>query len=186
MSRFRFIPTFLPGLQCVERVRLEDHRGFLSRLFCAEEFAAAGFALSVAQINHTLTCRTGTVRGMHYQLPPLSEMKLVTCVRGQVFDVAVDLRAGSPTFLKWHGEILSSENCRALAIPKGFAHGFQALDKDCELVYLHSAPYWPEAEAALNACDPSLAIDWPLPIAEISDRDRSYAMLSINFKGVVL
>jgi dTDP-4-dehydrorhamnose 3,5-epimerase len=73
-----------------------------------------------------------------------------------------------------------------LAIPKGFAHGFQALDKDCELVYLHSAPYWPEAEAALNACDPSLAIDWPLPIAEISDRDRSYAMLSINFKGVVL
>ena len=117
MSRFRFLDTPLAGLQCVDRLRLEDHRGFLSRLFCSDEFAAAGFALSVAQINHTLTRSAGAVRGMHYQLPPFAEMKLVTCVRGRVFDVAVDLRADSPTFLQWHGEILSSDNCRALAIP---------------------------------------------------------------------
>lgn len=186
MSRFHFLATPLAGLQCVDRLRLEDQRGFLSRLFCAEEFAAAGFALSVAQINHTLTRRTGTVRGMHYQLPPFAEMKLVTCVRGRVFDVAVDLRAGSPTFLHWHGEVLSPENGRALAIPQGFAHGFQALADDCELVYLHSAPYRPEAERAVNAFDVRLGIDWPLPVAELSDRDRSHAMLSENFTGIAL
>jgi dTDP-4-dehydrorhamnose 3,5-epimerase len=185
MSRLRFISTPLPGLQRVERFRLEDHRGCLSRLFCAEEFAAAGFAMSVAQINHTLTQREGTVRGMHYQLPPFTEMKLVACIRGRVFDVAVDLRADSPTFLRWHGEILSPDNRRALAIPQGFAHGFQALDADCELLYLHSAPYRPEAERALNACDPRLGIDWPMPIADMSERDRGHAMLTNEFTGIV-
>ena len=186
MSRFHFISTPLPGLQCVERLRLEDHRGFLSRLFCAEEFSAAGFAMSVAQINQTLTRCEGAVRGMHYQLPPFAEMKLVTCTRGRVFDVAVDLRDGSPTFLRWHGEILSPDNRRALAIPQGFAHGFQALDADCELLYLHSAPYRPEAERALNACDPRLGIDWPLPVADMSERDRGHAMLTEEFTGIVL
>ncbi len=186
MSRFRFISTSLAGLQTVERIRVEDHRGFLSRIFCADEFATEGFAMSVAQINHTQTRRKGAVRGMHYQLPPFAEMKLVTCVRGQVFDVAVDLRAGSPTFLQWHGEILSPDNRRAMAIPQGFAHGFQALDAHCELLYLHSAPYRPEAERALNACDPRLCIDWPQPIADISERDRQHAMLTNEFTGIVL
>jgi dTDP-4-dehydrorhamnose 3,5-epimerase len=186
MSRFRFFDTPLAGLRCVDRLRLEDHRGFLSRLFCADEFAAAGFSLSVAQINHTLTRSAGAIRGMHYQLPPFAEMKLVTCVRGRVFDVAVDLRAGSPTFLQWHGEILSPENGRALAIPQGFAHGFQALDDDSELVYLHSAPYCQEAERAVNALDVRLGVDWPLPVAELSERDRCHAMLSENFTGITL
>jgi dTDP-4-dehydrorhamnose 3,5-epimerase len=186
MSRFRFVSTPLSGLQCVERFRFEDHRGFLSRLFCADEFSAAGFAMSVAQINHTLTRSAGTVRGMHYQLPPFAEMKLVSCIRGRVFDVAVDLRAGSSTFLHWHGEILSPENRRALAIPNGFAHGFQALDADCELLYLHSAPYRPETEQALNACDPRFNIDWPLPISVMSERDREHAILKKEFTGIVL
>lgn len=186
MSRFHFVSTPLPGLQCVERLRLEDHRGFLSRLFCADEFSGAGFSMSVAQINQTLTRCAGAVRGMHYQLPPFAEMKLVSCIRGRVFDVAVDLRAGSPTFLRWHGEILSPDNRRALAIPQGFAHGFQALDADCELLYLHSAPYRPETERALNACDPLLGIDWPLPIADMSERDRGHAMLTEEFTGIVL
>ncbi len=185
MSRFRFLDTPLTGLRCVDRLALEDHRGFLSRLFCAEEFAAAGFALSVEQINHTLTRCRGAVRGMHYQLPPFAEMKLVTCVRGEVFDVAVDLRAASPSFLRWHGEVLSPDNRRALAIPQGFAHGFQALSEDCELLYLHSAPYRPEAEQALNACDPLLGIEWPLPITEMSERDRGHTMLTTSFCGVV-
>jgi len=186
MPRFEFIPTPIVGLQCVERIFLEDHRGFLSRLYCAKEFAAAGFAMSVAQINQTLTRRKGAVRGMHYQASPFAEMKLVTCIRGCVFDVAVDLRTGSPTFLKWHGEILSPDNRRALAIPQGFAHGLQALEADCELLYLHSAPYRPEAERALNAGDPLLGIDWPLPITEISARDRSHEMLSQTFAGINL
>lgn len=186
MSRFEFIPTPIADLQCVERLHLEDRRGFLSRLYCAEEFAAAGFAMSVAQINQTLTRQQGAVRGMHYQLPPFAEMKLVTCIRGRVFDVAVDLRTGSPTFLQWHGETLSPDNGRALAIPKGFAHGFQALEPDCELLYLHSAPYRPDAEQALNAGDPLLDINWPLLITEISDRDRTHDMLSGTFTGIVV
>lgn len=186
MSRFRFNSTPLPGLQCVERHCIEDHRGFLSRLYCADEFAAAGCVLSIAQINQTLTRRSGAVRGMHYQLPPFAELKLVTCIRGSVFDVAIDVRAGSPTFLCWHGEVLSPENGRALIIPQGFAHGFQALDADCELLYLHSAPHRPEAERALNACDPRLSLDWPLPITEMSDKDRGHAMLNQDFTGIVL
>ena len=186
MSRFRFVSTPLSGLQCVERLPLEDHRGFLSRLFCADEFSAAGLAMSVAQINQTLTRCEGAVRGMHYQLPPFAEIKLVTCIRGRVFDVAVDLRAGSPTFLCWHGEILSPDNRLALAIPQGFAHGFQALDADSELLYLHSAPYCPEVERALNAIDPVLGINWPLPISDISERDRGHAMLTKEFTGVIL
>lgn len=186
MSRFNFISTPLPGLQCVENLRLEDHRGYLSRLFCADEFSAAGAAISVAQINQTLTRCKGAVRGMHYQLPPFAETKLVICIRGRVFDVAVDLRARSPTFLCWHGEILSSDNRRALAIPQGFAHGFQTLDADCELLYLHSAPYRPEMERALNACDPRLGITWPLPIADMSERDRGHAVLTEEFAGIVI
>jgi dTDP-4-dehydrorhamnose 3,5-epimerase len=176
----------MQGLLCFERSRIEDHRGFLSRVFCTEEFAGAGITMSVAQINQTLTHCKGVVRGMHFQLPPFAEMKLVSCIRGQVFDVVVDLRADSPTFLKWHAEILSSENRRALAVPEGFAHGFQSLETECELLYLHSVPYQPKVERGLNACDPRLDIDWPLPIAEISERDRGHAMLTDKFTGVTI
>ena len=186
MPRFRFSPTPLAGLLCVDRLQLADARGFLSRLFCTEEFAAAGFTISVVQINHTLTRSRGVVRGMHYQMPPHAEAKLVSCIRGQVYDAAVDLRAGSPTFLQWHGEVLSADNGRALAIPQGFAHGFQAMCEDCELVYLHSAPYRSEAEGAVNVCDVRLGITWPLPISEMSDRDRGHPSLADEFSGIVL
>ena len=186
MTRFCFIPTPLAGLISVERLNLEDHRGFLSKLFCAEDFSAAGFGMSIAQINQTLTKRVGTVRGMHYQLPPFAEMKLVTCIRGRIFDVAIDLRANSPTFMRWHGEILSSDNRCALAIPPGFAHGFQTLESNCELLYIHSAPYRPGEERAINAIDPRLSINWPMPISEMSDRDRKHAFLTKDFTGVVV
>ena len=169
---------------CVDRLRVGDHRGFLARLYCAEEFAAAGAALSIAQINHTQTRKRGAVRGMHFQRPPHAEAKLVSCVRGRVFDVAVDLRAGSPTFLHWHGETLSEENGRALFIPRGFAHGFQACSDDCELVYLHSAPYRPEAEGAVHALDPRLAIAWPQPIEEMSARDQAHPFLPTDYPGI--
>lgn len=184
MSRFTFTRTPISGLVVVERQRLGDHRGFLSRLFCAEAFREAGVALLIAQINQTLTHELGSVRGLHFQHAPYCEDKVVTCIRGEIFDVAVDLRRGSETFLEWYGVILSEENSLSLLIPQGFAHGFQTLSDDCELVYLHSTPYVPAAEGAVNACDPTLAVHWPLPITEMSDRDRGHPYLSEEFAGI--
>ena len=184
MSRFAVTDLPLAGLKLVERQNLGDSRGFLSRMFCAGELAPAGWAKPVAQINLTVTAQRGTVRGMHFQHPPHSEMKLVNCIRGAVWDVAIDLRAGSPTFLKWHAEELSAENRRSLLIPEGFAHGFQTLTDDCELLYLHSVPYAPASEGALNARDSALGITWPLEIAEMSERDRRHPNLTHEFRGV--
>ena len=184
MARFQFEATPLPGLLLVHRDALVDARGFLSRLFCADEFAGAGWRQPIAQINHTLTRSPGTVRGLHFQFPPHAEAKLVTCVRGSVFDVAVDVRRDSPTWLHWHGAILSASNQCSFLIPEGFAHGFQALQGDCEMIYLHSAPYSQDAEGALNALDPRLSITWPLPVGERSDRDVAHPFIDATFKGV--
>jgi dTDP-4-dehydrorhamnose 3,5-epimerase len=170
----------------VQRRRLEDSRGFFSRLYCAAEMTAAGVHKPLAQINQTLTRLKGTVRGMHFQRPPHAETKIVSCLAGEIFDVAVDLRRGSPTFLRWHGEILSPGNQRSLFIPEGVAHGFQALADDCELLYLHTEAFYPESEAAVHAEDPRLAIHWPLTISAMSDRDRSHAMLTATFDGISL
>lgn len=186
MSRFDFIPTPLAGLMRVQRKAIEDARGFLSRFYCAEAFAEAGIDKTIAQINHTLTRRKGAVRGLHFQYPPHAETKLVSCLHGEIFDVAVDLRHGSPTFLHWHGVLLSAENRQSLLIPEGFAHGFQALSDDCELLYLHTAAYCPEAEGALNARDPILNISWPLPIGDFSERDSNHPFISQEFQGIVI
>jgi dTDP-4-dehydrorhamnose 3,5-epimerase len=186
MSRFEIVDLPLHGLKRIERAPVADARGFLARLFSAEDLALAGWTGPVAQINHSRTVRAGTVRGLHFQRPPLAEMKLVTCLSGAVWDVAVDLRAGSPTFLSWHGEILSAENNRALLIPEGFAHGFQALIANTELIYCHSAPFAPDAEGALNPLDPELAIAWPQPITDMSERDRGHPPLGAGFEGIVL
>lgn len=185
MSRFTVTDLPFAGLKLVERQNLGDSRGFLSRMFCAEELATAGWIKPIAQINLTMTARKGTLRGMHFQQPPHSEMKLVNCIRGAVFDVAVDLRAGSPTFLKWHAEELSEGNRRSLLIPEGFAHGFQALTDDCELLYLHSVPYAPGSEGALNSQDPTLHINWPLAVTEMSERDRNHPYLTEQFTGLI-
>ena len=184
MNRLTVTDLPLAGLKRVARQRLGDDRGFFARLFCAEELHAAGWREAVAQVNHTMTARKGTVRGMHFQPPPHAEMKLVSCVRGEVFDVAVDLRRGSPTFLRWHAEHLSAENNRGLLIPQGFAHGVQALTDDAELIYCHSAAYDAASEGGLNPRDPRLAIAWPLPITELSARDAQAAMLDAAFTGM--
>jgi dTDP-4-dehydrorhamnose 3,5-epimerase len=186
MLRFDFIPTPLAGLMLVQRKAFEDSRGFLSRFYCAETFAEAGIHGKIVQINQTLTNLMGTVRGLHFQFPPYAETKLVSCVRGEVYDVAVDLRRASPTFLQSHGEILSAENRRSLLIPEGYAHGFQTLTNNCELIYLHTAPYHPEAEGALNVADPKLNIAWPLPVTDMSDRDRNHAFISDAYQGIDL
>ncbi|HZV92658.1 MAG TPA: dTDP-4-dehydrorhamnose 3,5-epimerase family protein [Caldimonas sp.] len=185
MGRLRICPTPLDGLTVVERSVDEDERGHFSRLFCAEELrGAGGEPFAVAQINHSVTERAGSVRGLHFQWPPHGETKLVSCLRGAVFDVAVDLRRGSPTFLRWHGEVLSRENRRAALIPEGFAHGFQTLEPGCELIYVHSRAYDPSAEGGLDPADTALAIAWPLPFADVSARDRGHPRIGPAFVGL--
>lgn len=184
MSRFVVVDTPLDGAKVLERKPIGDARGFLERLYCAEELAEILGARRIAQVNRTLTRRRGAVRGMHYQEPPHAETKLVTCLRGRVFDVAVDVRAGSPSFLRWHAVELDGDGARTYAIPEGFAHGFQALTDDCELLYLHTAAHAPAAERGLHPQDPALAIEWPLPIAELSPRDAAHARVTSSFRGV--
>ncbi len=186
MRHFQIRACALPGLTLVERARVDDQRGFFSRLFCAEELKAAGFDAKIVQINHTFTRRRGAVRGLHYQESPHCEIKYVSVLRGEIIDVAVDLRPDSPTFLRWHAEVLSAKNACSLVIPRGFAHGFQALVDDCEMLYLHSAPYVAEAERALNVNDPALKIRWPLEITDISARDASHAFIAGEFAGVTV
>ena len=185
-SRFDFTATILNDIFVVQRKTIEDDRGFLSRFYCAEEFAQAGMKKSIAQINHTLTRKKGAVRGLHFQHAPHAETKLVSCLKGEVWDVAVDLRRGSPTFLQWHAEVLSATNRKSLLISEGFAHGFQALTEDCELIYLHTSAYQPASEDALNIADPRLDIVWPLPVSEISDRDRKHKLIEQSFQGITV
>ena len=184
MNRFEFMPTPLAGLTVIQRSQYDDARGSFSRLFCAEDLVHAGWQKQIAHINHSHTNQRGTVRGMHFQYPPHAEMKLVMCVAGEIMDVAIDVRTGSPTFLHWHGERLSSRNHRALLIPEGFAHGFQALSDNVEVLYFTSEVYVPEAEGWISAVDERIGIDWPLKVIGLSKRDSGLARLDENFKGV--
>ncbi len=186
MARLHVTATPLAGLFVVQRQPLADARGSLARVFCQEELAGAGWTRPIAQINHTVTLARGTVRGLHYQRAPHAEMKLVSCLRGEVWDVAVDLRSGSSTYLRWYAERLSADNGRALLIPEGFAHGFQALADAVELLYCHSAPYVAQAEAGLHPQDARLAVAWPLPVAGLSTRDAGHPLIDAEFEGVRL
>jgi dTDP-4-dehydrorhamnose 3,5-epimerase len=186
MSRFVLYPTPINGLQVIERQPICDARGYLERLFCQETLTSFLQGKTICQINRTLTQNRGTVRGLHFQYPPHAETKIVTCIKGQVWDVAVDLRKGSSTFLQHHAVLLSEDNHQSYLIPEGFAHGFQTLSPDCEMLYFHTADYKAEAEGPLNACDPRLAINWPEPITERSERDANHAMLTDDFYGIDL
>jgi dTDP-4-dehydrorhamnose 3,5-epimerase len=185
-NRFSILPTSISGLHVLKRKPLVDDRGYLDRLFCLHELQEFSAGKSIIQINHTLTTRKGTVRGMHFQYPPAAETKIISCIRGVVFDVAVDIRRNSPFYLQWHGEILAANNHKTFVIPEGFAHGFQSLTNDCEMLYFHTAAYQPAAEDGLNAIDPRLAIQWPLPITGQSPRDLRHPMLSADFTGILL
>ena len=178
--------TPLQGLYEIRMATSADARGRFSRLFCEQEYATIRPGLHFTQVNQSVTTERHTVRGMHYQKPPAAEAKLIRCLRGRVFDVAIDLRHGSPTFLHWHGVELSEANGLAVFIPEGFAHGFQTLTDDAELLYLHTAPWTPALEAGLRHDDPRLAIAWPQPVPVCSDRDRSYPLIDANFDGVRL
>jgi dTDP-4-dehydrorhamnose 3,5-epimerase len=161
-----------------------DERGFFARSFCAREFAAAGLESAFVQANTSHTARLGTLRGMHYQLPPAAEVKLVRCVRGAVHDVVVDLRPDSPTFLRSFGARLDDRDRQMLYVPRGVAHGFISLTDDVELHYLVSAFYDPEQERGLRHDDPALAIDWPLAPSAVSAKDASWPLLDPAFHGL--
>lgn len=183
-ARLDILATPIAGLHTLQRKPIGDSRGYLERLFCMDELQPLVSGRRIEQVNHTLTKGRGTVRGLHFQYPPHAEKKFVQCLRGEVFDVAVDLRRGSPTFLQWHAEVLSGENYRTFVIPEGFAHGFQVLSDECEMLYFHTAAYCQEAEGGFHAQDPRLAIHWPLPITSLSRRDAEHPRIGNEFQGV--
>lgn len=178
--------TPIAGVWVIESTAFNDNRGAFSRLFCSRELQEIVGSRTIVQINHSKTRSIGAVRGLHYQNPPYLEMKIVRCLRGRVFDVAVDLRHGSPTFLKWTSVEMTPENQLALVVPEGCAHGFQVVEQDSELLYLHTAFYTPTAEAAVRFDDPQVGVIWPLVPTDLSSRDIGHPYLDKNFKGIVL
>ena len=178
--RFLFEPTPLSGVWLVQRQPIGDARGFFARLYCAEEFTAIGLTEPVAQMNHSYSRRAGTVRGLHFQHPPHQETKIVSCPAGRLFDVVVDLRRGSPTFLQWFGAELSVDNQRSLVVPPGCAHGFQTLEDDSQTLYCVTAPYSAAAEDGVNPFDPAIGVRWPLQATDVSPRDAQRAPLDAS------
>lgn len=178
--------TSLSGVLGLRRRPRADERGWFERMYGAEDLAGVLGPRSIVAVNRTLTRARATVRGMHYQVSPSAEAKIVSCLRGAIFDVAVDLRRDSPTFLRWHGEVLTAENSRSLFIPEGFAHGFQAVADDCEVLYFHTAAHDPEAERGIHPLDPRVAIAWPLRVEHLSERDASHPALAADFDGIVI
>lgn len=184
MSRFEVDPTSISGVRVISRKPIGDSRGFFERVFCVDDLSSIDFQLK--QMNRSFTAERGSLRGMHFQYPPKAETKIVSCLRGSVFDVALDLRKDSPTFLQWHGEILSGENFRSMVIPHGVAHGFQTLEADCELLYLHDEVYDSELEGHVHLFEKRAGIDWPLDAGVLSDRDKNAPLLKDDFVGITL
>jgi dTDP-4-dehydrorhamnose 3,5-epimerase len=181
MNRFN---TPIQGVDVIETNPIADHRGLFTRFFCRQELGDILGFRHIVQINYSCTRASGSIRGLHFQHPPHAEMKLIRCLQGRVWDIAVDLRAGSPTFLRWHAEELTPENARMMVIPEGCAHGFQTLEPESALLYLHTAFYHPESEGGIGFKDPRLAIRWPLPAADLSDRDRKLPFVTNDFQGL--
>jgi dTDP-4-dehydrorhamnose 3,5-epimerase len=170
----RFHPTRFADAWLIEMTPVKDERGAFARTFCAREFAAQGLETKFVQHSLSSNTRKGTLRGMHFQRAPHEEIKLVRCAKGAVWDVIIDLRPASPTHLQWQGFELSAANGMQLYIPHGFAHGFQTLEDDSEVFYLISEFYAPDAALGVRYDDPRFAIDWPLPVSVISERDRAW------------
>ncbi len=179
-----FTETLLKGSFTVSLQPIEDERGWFTRTYCKNEFAAIGHTKEWVQLNHSFTSKKGTIRGMHYQLQPFSEIKLVRCIAGAVYDVIIDLRKESTTFLQYFGVELSSANKKMIYIPEGFAHGFQALTDDCELLYHHSQFYLPGVEGGIKYDDAAINIKWPFANSMVSARDNQHKLIDFNFKGL--
>ena len=181
-----FTETPLSGAYLVTLAPRGDNRGWFARTYDKELFRQIGHTDDWVQMNQSMTHQTGAVRGMHFQYPPHAEIKLVRCIHGCVFDVIIDLRRNSPTFLQWFGAELSASNQTALYIPRGFAHGFQTLTPDCELIYCHSTMYIPASEGAIRFNDPKIGISWPVPVTDLSERDTAHPLLDDQFTGLTL
>jgi dTDP-4-dehydrorhamnose 3,5-epimerase len=179
-----FTETILKGSYEITLTPHGDNRGWFARTYCKNEFEQIGHHAEWVQINHSFSAQKGTVRGMHFQHPPYAEVKMLRCIAGSVYDVIVDLRKDSPTFLKWCGTELSAANKKILYIPAGFAHGFQTLSDDAELIYHHTEFYTPAAEAGIGYNDPAINIVWPLPVSELSVRDTNHPLIDSKFKGL--
>jgi len=178
--------TKITGVSIIHSEPFNDERGFFNRIFCQKELEVIRPGITIAQINHSMTKQKGSIRGMHFQNPPYAEMKIVRCIKGSIFDVAVDLRKDSPTFLQWHGEVLSAENMKALIVPEGCAHGFQSLEDDIEMMYIHTQFYLKQAEGAVRYHDPKINIRWPLNYTMVSEKDLSYPFLTDSYEGVII
>lgn len=174
----KFLPTAIHDVFIVELEPRGDERGFFSRLWCAEEFAAAGITTEVSQVSMSYTQLQGTVRGLHLQRPPHHEAKLVRCLAGAILDVAVDVRPQSPTYLRHVAVELSQQNRRALALPAYVAHGFQTLTADAEVMYQMDGPYTPAGEQGFRYDDPAFGLTWPLPVADLSAKDAAWPAYS--------
>jgi len=181
---FKFFNTPIKGLKLIERKIIGDDRGFIERIFCEDNLKEIIFDKNIVQINHSLTKKKAAVRGMHYQIYPYAEKKIISCLKGKIWDVAVDLRKNSSTFLQYYGVILSEDNFKSFLIPEGFAHGFQTLSEKCELIYLHTERYKPDYEKGLNPLDPLIGIKWPLKISQLSERDKNQKILDEKFLGI--
>ncbi|MBN1168120.1 MAG: dTDP-4-dehydrorhamnose 3,5-epimerase [Methanospirillaceae archaeon] len=176
----------LEGAAIIHAEPFIDNRGAFARFFCENELGDLLGKRRIVNVNFSRTSQEGAIRGLHFQYPPKAEMKMVRCIRGSVFDVIVDIRKGSPSFLKWTGIELSAENMQMLCIPEGFAHGFQVLKESSEMLYLHCEFYSRDLEGGLRYCDPDLDIRWPLEPTDISERDREHPLVSDGFKGVIV
>ena len=179
-----FTPTPLSGSYTIEPNILNDERGWFARYYCKNEFKEIGHEKEWVQLNHSVTNKRGTVRGIHFQNLPFREVKMIKCIAGCIYDVIIDLRADSPTFLKWFGVELSAKNRKMLYIPEGFGHGFQCVENNCEVIYHHSEFYTPNSEGGVRYSDPAINIEWPLAVSIVSARDRSFPFVDENFKGI--
>lgn len=181
-----FNPLDLNGAFTIDVEPFKDNRGFFTRTFCEREFAKQNLIQHFVQSNHSGTLGKGVIRGMHFQHPPFAEVKLVKCVQGAVYDVIIDVRKDSPTFLKWFGAELNAENKRMMYVPEGFAHGFQTLTEYSEITYMVSNFYNKESERGIRYNDPEIRIDWPLPVSLVSDKDMHIPLVNEEFKGIIL
>ena len=181
-----FSPTKLDGLFVATSEKKSDERGEFSRFFCHKSLSPTQTNLNIVQANYSHTVKKGAIRGMHLQKAPAMETKFVRCIEGEVFDVAIDVRQSSPTFLHWHGEILNPALNKMMIIPEGFAHGFQALTNNAKMLYLHTEFYQPEFEIGFRFNDPAVNIEWPLACSEISMRDEHHPLISNTFNGICL
>lgn len=178
--------TPIAGCVVIHTPTRSDARGRFERLYCQDAWDKVRPALRFPQINHSFTTTRGSVRGLHFQSPPHSDAKLIRCIHGRVFDVVVDLRRGSSSFLAWSSFELQADDSRQLFVPEGCAHGFQSLTDDVHMIYMHTRPFMPESEGGIRIDDPRLSIGWPLPVHGLSERDRSHPLLSEGYEGLSL